>query len=91
MSKRHFAFIAAGCIGLAPLAATAQDRMPADGLTLDQARLMDADRNGAITEEEFLAESADRDLFALLDANFDGVLDVEEQRLAIRIPVRTTR
>ena len=91
MSKLHTALIVAGCLGLTCSAVAAQERESAQGLTVDQARMMDADRDGRITEDEFLKGSSDRDLFAQLDTNFDGVLDVEEQRQGLRVPVRTIR
>ena len=91
MSKLHTALIVAGCFSVTCSAVAAQERESAQGLTFDQARMMDADRDGKITEEEFLRESSDRDLFAQLDTNFDGVLDNEEQRLGIRVPVRIVR
>ena len=91
MSKLRTAALAAGCLGLIAPAAAAQDQTPKQGLTIEQARMMDADRDGRITEAEFLAASSDRALFVELDANFDGVLDSKEQRAGLRIPIRTTR
>ena len=91
MSRLHTAFLTAACIGLTCSAATAQEPQSQQGLTLDQARMMDANRDGKITEEEFLRASSDRDLFAQLDTNFDGALDTEEQRSGIRVPIRTIR
>lgn len=91
MSKLHTALILAGCFGFAYSSAVAQESNSTEGLTLDQVGMMDADRNGRITEEEFLQESSDRGLFARLDTNLDGVLDNEEQRLGIVVPVRTLR
>ena len=91
MSTFRTALIVAGCLGLACSAAAAQEKEPARGLTHDQARMMDADRDGRITQAEFLQQSSDKALFTQLDTNFDGVLDNEEQRLAIRVPVRTIR
>ena len=91
MSRLRTVALMAACLGLIGSAATAQEQAPRQGLTIDQARMMDANRDGRITEAEFLRESSDRALFARLDANFDGVLDSEEQRAGIRIPIRTTR
>lgn len=91
MSKLRTVALATGCLGLIAAAAAAQDQTPKQGLTIDQARMMDADRDGRITEAEFLAGSSDRALFVELDANFDGVLDSKEQRAGLRIPIRTTR
>ena len=91
MINLHTALVIAGCLGLACSPAMAQESKSAEGLTLDQARMMDADRNGRITVEEFLQGSSDRNLFAELDTNFDGALDIEEQRQGIRIPIRTMR
>ncbi len=91
MSKLRTAFVAAGCLGLMCSASAAQQQTPAQGLTIDQARMMDADRDGRITQEEFLRASSDKALFARLDTNFDNVLDKDEQRAGIRIPIRTTR
>lgn len=91
MSKLQTALIVAGCLGLACSPAMAQESKSAEGLTLDQARMMDADRDGRITVEEFLQGSSDRNLFAQLDTNFDGALDAEEQRQGIRVSVRTMR
>lgn len=91
MSKLRTAFVAAGCLGLMCSASAAQQQAPSQGLTIDQARMMDADRDGRITQEEFLRTSSDKALFARLDTNFDNVLDKDEQRAGIRIPIRTTR
>ena len=91
MSKLRTAALAAGCLGLIASAAAAQEQAPKQGLTIDQARMMDADRDGRITEAEFLAGSSNRALFVELDTNFDGVLDSKEQRAGLRIPIRTTR
>lgn len=91
MSKLRTIAILTGCLGLIGPAAAAQDQAPRQGLTIEQARMMDADRDGRITEAEFLKASSDRALFTQLDANFDGVLDSSEQRAGIRIPIRTTR
>ena len=91
MSKLRTVALLAGCLGLIGSAAAAQEQAPRQGLTIDQARIMDANRDGRITEAEFLQASSDRALFAQLDTNFDGVLDSREQRAGIRIPIRTTR
>ncbi len=91
MSKLRTAFVAAGCLGLMCSASAAQQPAPAQGLTIGQARMMDADRDGRITLEEFLQVSSDKELFTLLDTNLDNVLDQDEQRAGRRIPIRTTR
>ncbi len=91
MSKLQTALIVAGCLGLACSPAMAQESKSVEGLTLAQARMMDADRDGRITVEEFLQGSSDRNLFAQLDTNFDSALDAEEQRQGIRVSVRTMR
>lgn len=91
MSKLRTAIIAAGCLGMMCSASVAQDRASAQGLTVDQLRMMDADRDGRVTQAEFLNGSSDRSLFAQLDANLDNVLDSEELRAGIRVPVRTAR
>ena len=91
MSKLRTAFLSAGCLGLMCTASAAQVNTPPQGLSIDQARMMDADRDGRITEEEFLRTSSNRGLFERLDANLDGVLDPKEQRAGVRITIRTSR
>lgn len=87
MNKLATALIAAGCLGLICPAVAAQQQQEA-GLSVQTVRAMDANRNGNITQEEFLNESDDSELFAQLDTNADGVLDIDEIRTGIRVPIR---
>ena len=91
MTRLSTAFMAAGLLSLPWSAGAAQTQGQPNGLTVELVRAMDADRNGQITQEEFLAQSSDDALWTELDTNADGVLDVEEIRAGIRVPMRTVR
>lgn len=54
------------------------------GLTLEQARMMDADKDGRISKAEYRRQSEDMTAWSELDANDDGFLDQDEQRQSIR-------
>ncbi|MDJ0943824.1 MAG: hypothetical protein QNJ30_10180 [Kiloniellales bacterium] len=85
MPKPITLLVAAGCLSLAwSLAGPALADEP-ERLTLTTARAMDSDKDGQISEAEFLAQSDDAELWAELDANADGVLDAQEQRQAIQV------
>ena len=57
-------------------------------LTVEMVRLMDADRDGRITRDEFLRASGDEAFFERLDVNGDGVLDADEIRANLRMRPR---
>ena len=57
-------------------------------LTVAMVRLMDTDRDGRITRNEFNRSSRDAEMFERLDANSDGVLDRQEIRVGIRVRAR---
>lgn len=81
---------ALACIG-AMCSTVAAQQQETPGLTVEAARAMDANRDGRISQDEFLNESDDAALFAQLDTNADSLLDVDEIRSGIRVPVRTVR
>ena len=58
-------------------------------LTVRQASAMDANRDGAITRDEFLAVSRDEALWKRLDRNADGIVDTQELRRGVRVPRHT--
>ena len=83
--------VVAGYLGLAWLSPAVQAQQQADDLTPQAARMMDANKDGVISREEFLGTARDERLWTALDLNGDGVLDAEEQKFGIRVPFRISR
>ena len=70
-----------------PWLVVAQQRAP-QKLTVEMVRLMDVDRDGRITRDEFDRVSGDASLFERVDANGDGILDAGEIRANLRVRAR---
>jgi Ca2+-binding EF-hand superfamily protein len=67
--------------------AMAQQQAP-QKLTITMVRLMDGDRDGRITGDEFDCSSRDTELFERFDFTNDGVLSAQEIRVGIRVRAR---
>ena len=79
MPRLIAACAAAACLCLVAGPVLAQAASQAEGLTLEAARAMDADKDGRISEAEFFARSKNAALWQQADANGDGYLDAAEQ------------
>ncbi|MEM7024117.1 MAG: hypothetical protein AAF637_16235, partial [Pseudomonadota bacterium] len=76
--------------GLGVTFALAEEDKPT--LTREEMRMIDADKDGEISEQEFLRRRADAAAWSAMDLDRDGSLDAEEQRGALRpAPIVRTR
>ena len=50
----------------------------AAGFNMSTAQVMDTDKDGAITKEEYMKHSTDMEAWTKMDTNKDGVLDAKE-------------
>lgn len=53
----------------------------AAGFNMSTAQIMDADKDGNITKEEYMKQSNDMTAWAKMDTNKDGMLDANEIKL----------
>lgn len=88
MDKLSVTLIATVALGLIHLTTTANGQQ-SGVLTVRMASAMDANRDGTISRDEFLAVSRDEALWTRLDRNSDGIVDAQELRRGVRIPRHT--
>jgi hypothetical protein len=79
MSKLSVVFVSMGFLYLLPFPVAAQEKSP-DGVVAATVKQLDASNDGVITQEEFMAQHPDEELWKKLDTNQDGVLDAAEQK-----------
>lgn len=83
-------------LGALSVAAVADDKVRVtpgadDAGTRSLATLMDVNRDGVISREEFRRHNADRARWQALDRNEDGMLDTAEQATGLRPGPRILR
>ncbi len=88
MEKLSVTLIATLLLGITQ-SAVAANVPPASGLAVRVAKVMDANRDGVITRDEFLSVSRDEALWTRLDIDGDGVIDADELRRGARFKRHT--
>jgi len=84
MNTLRFLFVVTGCLALTWPAVAADGPLGSGPLTLHQARMMDANKDGVISNQEYAKQSPDMMAWSEMDANGDGILDADEQRRNVR-------
>jgi hypothetical protein len=79
MSKLGVVFVSVGFLYLLPFPVAVQEKSP-DEVVAATVKQLDANNDGMITMEEFMAQRPDEELWKKLDTNQDGVLDTAEQK-----------
>ena len=79
MSKLGVVFVSVGFLYLLPFPVAVQEKSP-DEVVAATVKQLDANNDGMITMEEFMAQHPDEELWKKLDTNQDGVLDAAEQK-----------
>lgn len=62
-------------------AALAMNAAFAQGFNMSTAKIMDADKDGKITKEEYMKHSKDMAAWEKMDTNKDGMLDEKEIKI----------